>query len=589
VVHSKLHLVDLAGSERLKKTMDGADGAIGDEVTRKESMAINQSLTYLEQCVIALARKGQSHIPYRQSKLTNILKDCLGANCNTVMIACMWGEAHHLEETVSTLRLASRMMRVQNETVSVETIDPSALIKKQEKIIRALKQELLMHDALVERTGVAYEPYTPEQQESISQMLERYMDAPEIEEENVLNITNYRQMLEICKQFKKKLSLARTDARLAHEQAHLDNMNNVGGRTRGSNTAGGAGGGMGGTSGIDFAADSKIAEGFDPRAPTVGETQGGRGGFSLGVATADARPPNGIEGMSRYEAKMGGRVGSPRGRAAQGGQSPGRGQSKSDYSPERSLDFSESQFGGTAMGGNLALFDGYCRGEGNDLYREFVNTNARAKECRTKSKDLALSVNDAKNLIDRLQQQIADRKASRIEASRKPTVMKASSKDEIVDEEEFRLTKELKDAKQAYKNCFEQMHRYKSSAVDAQVRAADLKVALATAFSKWSSGSGSTKFGPGQQMGSPTGSPGRRAMIGGGLFAEEDGGAGREGAEGGGDQLDDQEAFDKLEVERVLANDPESLAFFHAQKTRRANVTQNGSNLKQMQKNKRFA
>jgi kinesin family protein 6/9 len=586
VVHSKLHLVDLAGSERLKKTMDSADGAIGDEVTRKESMAINQSLTYLEQCVIALARKGQSHIPYRQSKLTSILKDCLGANCNTVMIACMWGEAHHLEETVSTLRLASRMMRVQNETVSVETIDPSALIKKQEKIIRALKQELLMHDALVERTGVAYEPYTPEQQESISQMLERYMDAPEIEEENVLNITNYRQMLEICKQFKKKLSLARTDARLAHEQAYLDSMN-AGNRTRGSNTAGAMGGGLGGTSRIDFAADSKIAEGFDPRAPTVGETQGGRGGFSLGVATADARPPNGIEGTSRYEAKAGVRVVSPRGRAMQGGQSPGRGQSKSDYSPERSLDFSESQFGGTSMGGNLALFDGYCRGEGNEIYREFVDTNARAKECRVKSKDLALSVNDAKNLIDRLQQQIADRKASRIEMSRKPTVVKASSKDEIVDEEEFRLTKELKDAKQAYKNCFEQMHRYKSSAVDAQTRAADLKIALATAFSKWSSGS-SGKFGPGQQTGSPTGSPGRR-LAGGSLFMEDDGGVGGERGAEGGDQLDDQEAFDKLEVERVLANDPESLAFFHAQKTRRANVTQNGSNLKQMQKNKRFA
>jgi hypothetical protein len=45
-------------------------------------MSINQSLTYLEQCVVALSRKG-THIPYRQSRLTNILKDALGANCNT--------------------------------------------------------------------------------------------------------------------------------------------------------------------------------------------------------------------------------------------------------------------------------------------------------------------------------------------------------------------------------------------------------------------------------------------------------------------------------------------------------------------------
>ena len=137
VVHSKLHLIDLAGSERLKKTLGNADGLTGEDVTRKESMQINQSLTYLEQCVVALARKS-SHIPYRQSKLTNILKDCLGANCNTLMLACIWGESTHLEETVSTLRLAARMMHVVNETVTVETVDPSALIKKQAKLIKGV-------------------------------------------------------------------------------------------------------------------------------------------------------------------------------------------------------------------------------------------------------------------------------------------------------------------------------------------------------------------------------------------------------------------------------------------------------------------
>ena len=70
-------LVDLAGSERLKKT--NTDGEL-----RSESMYINRSLTYLEQCVMKLAQKS-SHIPYRQSKLTNILKDTLGANCKTLM------------------------------------------------------------------------------------------------------------------------------------------------------------------------------------------------------------------------------------------------------------------------------------------------------------------------------------------------------------------------------------------------------------------------------------------------------------------------------------------------------------------------
>ncbi|CAN0002700.1 unnamed protein product [Ectocarpus sp. 13 AM-2016] len=122
VVSSKLNLVDLAGSERLKKALDQErlEGrTVSDETIKKESMYINQSLSYLEQCVVALSRRNAGHVPYRQSKLTNVLKDSLGGNCNTLLLACIWGEAQHLEETMSTLRLASRMMRVQNETHAV--------------------------------------------------------------------------------------------------------------------------------------------------------------------------------------------------------------------------------------------------------------------------------------------------------------------------------------------------------------------------------------------------------------------------------------------------------------------------------------
>lgn len=51
------------------------------------------------------------------------LQDSLGGNCNTLLLACIWGESQHLEETMSTLRLASRMMRVQNETHAVSGSD----------------------------------------------------------------------------------------------------------------------------------------------------------------------------------------------------------------------------------------------------------------------------------------------------------------------------------------------------------------------------------------------------------------------------------------------------------------------------------
>jgi kinesin family protein 6/9 len=110
VLFSKLNLVDLAGSERTKKT--GSSG-----ITLKEATFINKSLSYLEQVVIALCQSNRDHVPYRQSKLTNLLRDSLGGNTKTLMVANVWPEPTHLEETISTLKFATRMMRVSNEAI----------------------------------------------------------------------------------------------------------------------------------------------------------------------------------------------------------------------------------------------------------------------------------------------------------------------------------------------------------------------------------------------------------------------------------------------------------------------------------------
>ena len=67
VMRGKLNMVDLAGSERIAKT--NSEGVI-----LKEALYINKSLTFLEQVAIALADRSRDHIPYRQSKLTNVLK-----------------------------------------------------------------------------------------------------------------------------------------------------------------------------------------------------------------------------------------------------------------------------------------------------------------------------------------------------------------------------------------------------------------------------------------------------------------------------------------------------------------------------------
>lgn len=69
--------------------------------TQQEAMYINKSLSFLEQTVIALADRRRDHVPFRQTKLTHCLKDSIGGNCNTVLIANIWGESSQLEETVS--------------------------------------------------------------------------------------------------------------------------------------------------------------------------------------------------------------------------------------------------------------------------------------------------------------------------------------------------------------------------------------------------------------------------------------------------------------------------------------------------------
>ena len=66
----------------------------------------------MEQLVVAYNGKNRSCLPYRQSKLTYLLKDCIGGNCLTLFIANIWPDKSYLNETISTLRFASRMLMV---------------------------------------------------------------------------------------------------------------------------------------------------------------------------------------------------------------------------------------------------------------------------------------------------------------------------------------------------------------------------------------------------------------------------------------------------------------------------------------------
>jgi kinesin family protein 4/21/27 len=130
---SLFRLVDLAGSERAKKT-----GAEGDRL--REANNINQSLTTLGLCITALAGKAR-HVPFRNSKLTQLLTNSLGGNSSTCMLACVSPADSNYEETMLTLRYADAASSIENKPVV--NADPiGATNVHLRNMIQVLKTEL---------------------------------------------------------------------------------------------------------------------------------------------------------------------------------------------------------------------------------------------------------------------------------------------------------------------------------------------------------------------------------------------------------------------------------------------------------------
>lgn len=81
-------------------------GATGE--TLEEAKKINQSLSALGNCINALSKAKRGHVPYRDSKLTHILRESLGGNCKTTLIITCSPHKFNIEETISTLKFGQR-------------------------------------------------------------------------------------------------------------------------------------------------------------------------------------------------------------------------------------------------------------------------------------------------------------------------------------------------------------------------------------------------------------------------------------------------------------------------------------------------
>jgi len=131
----------LAGSEKVGKT-----GTSGE--TLEEAKKINQSLSALGNCLNALTT-GKNHVPYRDSKLTHLLKESLGGNCKTTLLIACSPHRFNAEETISTLKFGQRAKLIKNVATQNKQTSPEEIAKLYEQLSQEMEM-LRSYDTILE-------------------------------------------------------------------------------------------------------------------------------------------------------------------------------------------------------------------------------------------------------------------------------------------------------------------------------------------------------------------------------------------------------------------------------------------------------
>nr|KAJ3415963.1 Kinesin-like protein kif9 [Polyrhizophydium stewartii] len=492
---------------------------------------INRSLTYLEQVIIALSDKKREHIPFRQSKMTHVLRDALGGNCNTLMIANIWGEQEHIEETISTLRFATRMMCVSTSPEINVQYDPIALIKKYEKEIKELKQELSMHDTLSNRSHVQYEPYTEAQKHELAKSVRGFIDN-EAEEIEIVSLRQIREVLTIFRLMYKNLESEMEDAMQRAQKASNTNRESPGEHHSES---------LGAT---------RKQTAYDPdREDGVGDVESA--GFGVGLAPL---------GQAKGNRKM--------------GRISAADHDDDDFAHESELTFT-IKYGGISGAGESGIiidttqgmlgglgapkerrhggaplsraeeFETFKRGKGAEMNRILTDNKLVLKEKRRLAKELAETVNQIKITMDDYKSRLEQNK--RANAGRESEI--------IISEEEYAMISSIKRLKEQYREKFDQLRATRADVEYCTKLTDQCRQKLMAEFEQWYESIYGAQMTDASNGG---GGAGAGAGAGGDGMAM--------GVGGIDDALDIGEKFDRLQMERMSQEDPDSLPYYNAKK-----------------------
>ncbi|CAF1205076.1 unnamed protein product [Adineta ricciae] len=427
---SKLNLVDLAGSERLAKT--NSEG-----VTKREATFINKSLSFLEQVVLNLSDKKTNFSHFRSSKLTHALKDSIGGRCHTVMIANIWPEIQYLEETVSTLRFASRMMCVPAEPTVNEIVDPVRAIENYKRENRHLKEELAIHDKLANRQGVSYDPLTTEQLNEIESQCRRFVEGnlDEIQVRNIRQVqAAFNSFKTICRNTEKDVDKKYRDRYVVAEKQDYEHQ--------------------------DSQKLSVVSQSTSNLTGTAGELDGQS--FALGTVPKEQRVnKEGLIKMTRSKRQAAKQASTKDKASPTLSKLPGTSLSRNQTAED------EQQFARAKEPSDLpeikdqrpstppnrsTAFEDFKQTRGVNLNKIYLENKEILASKKKQYAELARRINQTKNEIDRTREDAEHKKNERLRMGE----FLNDNGETIIDEEEYELIARLQELKGTYRTDYEQ-------------------------------------------------------------------------------------------------------------------------------------